>query len=185
MTRRARTSSGWRSGMSPTSGQGRCAAPSCGIICRSDPALRPAALLALLRVDLAQRWQALERVPVEWYRDRYPELDGEALVALIYEEYCLREEAGESPDAADLRRPVPRRRRLVPRGTRDPRPDPAGPGPGHGPARAGARRLRWRIRCRKSARRSRGSAWSRSWAGARSRGSSSPRSSSWPTGRSR
>ena len=66
----------------------------------ADPALRPAALLALLRVDLAQRWQALERVPVEWYRDRYPELDGEALVTLIYEEYCLREEAGEAPDAA-------------------------------------------------------------------------------------
>ena len=87
--------------MSPTFGRGRCAAPNCGIICPAIPQLRPAALLALLRVDLAQRWQALERVPVEWYRDRYPELDGEALVALIYEEYCLREEAGEAPDAAD------------------------------------------------------------------------------------
>jgi hypothetical protein len=49
---------------------------------------------------MAQRWQALERVPVEWYRDRYPEIDGEALVTLIYEEYCLREKAGEAPGAA-------------------------------------------------------------------------------------
>jgi serine/threonine protein kinase/Tfp pilus assembly protein PilF len=67
----------------------------------SDPAERPAALLALLRVDLAQRWQASQRVSIEWYRDRYPELDGEALVTLIYEEYCLREEAGEAPEAAE------------------------------------------------------------------------------------
>jgi serine/threonine protein kinase/Tfp pilus assembly protein PilF len=67
----------------------------------SDPLLRPSALLALLRVDMAQRWQAQERAAVEWYRDRYPELDGEALVSLIYEEYCLREEAGEAPEAAE------------------------------------------------------------------------------------
>src|SRR5258707_139535 len=57
---------------------------------------RSAALLALLRLDLALCWKARDRVPVEWYRDRYPELDDEALVALLYEEYCLREEAGEA-----------------------------------------------------------------------------------------
>ena len=66
-----------------------------------DPALRPAALLALLRVDLAQRWQsvgaAFRRVVIA---TGIPELDGDALVTLIYEEYCLREEAGEAPDAA-------------------------------------------------------------------------------------
>ncbi len=72
-------------------------------------------------------WRRASACPVEWYRDRYPELDGESLVALLYEEYCLREEAGESPDAGRVRRPVPRRRRLVPRGPRDPRPDRAGP----------------------------------------------------------
>jgi eukaryotic-like serine/threonine-protein kinase len=65
------------------------------------PDLRPAALLALQRIDLSLRWGAREQVPVEWYRDRFPELDGEALVALLYEEYCLREEAGESPEAAE------------------------------------------------------------------------------------
>jgi serine/threonine protein kinase/predicted Zn-dependent protease len=73
----------------------------------SDPEVRTPALLALLRVDLALRWQASDRVPVEWYRDRYPELDHEALVNLIYEEYCLREESGESPDAAEYDRRFP------------------------------------------------------------------------------
>lgn len=67
----------------------------------ADPDLRPAALLALLRIDLDLRWGARERVAVEWYRDRYPELGSESLVALLYEEYCLREEAGESPEAAE------------------------------------------------------------------------------------
>ena len=35
-----------------------------------------------------------EASPIEWYRDQFPELDDELLVALLYEEYCLREEAG-------------------------------------------------------------------------------------------
>ncbi len=48
-----------------------------------------------------------KRRPLEWYRDRYPELDGDSLVALLYEEYCLREEDGESPDAADYRARFP------------------------------------------------------------------------------
>ena len=39
--------------------------------------------------------------PDQSYRDRFPELDAELLVALIYEEYCLREEAGEQPEAAE------------------------------------------------------------------------------------
>jgi eukaryotic-like serine/threonine-protein kinase len=67
----------------------------------SDPRERPGALLALLRIDLALRWEASDRVRVEFYRDRHPELGSEALVALIYEEFCLREEAGESPSAAE------------------------------------------------------------------------------------
>src|SRR5262245_59858013 len=58
----------------------------------ADPGLRPAALGELLRVDLSLRWEAGERVRAEWYQDRYPDLDGDALVALLYEEYCLREE---------------------------------------------------------------------------------------------
>jgi serine/threonine protein kinase/Tfp pilus assembly protein PilF len=66
-----------------------------------DSRERPAALLALLRADLALRWKAHEQCPLERYRDYYPELDGDSLVALLYEEYCLREEAGESPQVVE------------------------------------------------------------------------------------
>jgi serine/threonine protein kinase/Tfp pilus assembly protein PilF len=66
-----------------------------------DPLERPAALLTLLRADLVLRWRAREPCPIESYRARYPELDSEILVALLYEEYSLREEAGESPEPGD------------------------------------------------------------------------------------
>src|SRR5947209_5101720 len=65
------------------------------------PGARPGALLALLRADLALHREAGEPVGIEGYRRRYPALDAEGLVALIYEEYCLREEAGEAPDPAE------------------------------------------------------------------------------------
>ena len=48
--------------------------------------------------DMALRREAGESVRVEWYQCQYPSLDDEALVALIYEEFCLREEAGDFPD---------------------------------------------------------------------------------------
>lgn len=57
-----------------------------------DPSRRPGDRLALLRADLGLRWEMGQRVGVEWYRDRYPDLSDETLVALIYEEFCLREE---------------------------------------------------------------------------------------------
>jgi eukaryotic-like serine/threonine-protein kinase len=63
-----------------------------------DPIRRPAALLALLRADLALRREVGEQPRVEWYLRRYPELPPDLLVALVYEEYCVREEAGEAPD---------------------------------------------------------------------------------------
>jgi serine/threonine protein kinase/Tfp pilus assembly protein PilF len=63
-----------------------------------DPQAYPGARLALLRADLALRWETGERVGAEWYRRRYPDLGDETLVALIYEEFCLREEHGEAPD---------------------------------------------------------------------------------------
>jgi len=56
---------------------------------------RAAALLAILRADLVLRWSAHEQCPIESYRQRFPDLDGDRLVALVYEEYSLREEAGE------------------------------------------------------------------------------------------
>ncbi|WP_422924578.1 protein kinase domain-containing protein [Singulisphaera sp. PoT] len=68
---------------------------------------RPSALLSLLRVDLALRLRAGEPSAIEDYFRRYPELSSEAKVALVYEEFCLREEAGTQPDpaACELRFP--------------------------------------------------------------------------------
>jgi serine/threonine protein kinase/regulator of sirC expression with transglutaminase-like and TPR domain len=68
---------------------------------------RRAALLALLRADLVLSHRFAEARPVEWYMSRYPELDAESLLALIYEEFCLREEAGESPTAAEYQTRFP------------------------------------------------------------------------------
>src|SRR6185312_5502331 len=62
-----------------------------------DPRERPGARLALLRADLTLRWEAGDKVGAEWYRERYSDLDEETLVALVYEEFCLREEAEEEP----------------------------------------------------------------------------------------
>ncbi len=67
----------------------------------SERSTRTAWLLALLRVDLAHRRRLGEDLPVESYRDRYPILQGDALVALVYEDFCLREEAGDGPDPAE------------------------------------------------------------------------------------
>ena len=57
----------------------------------------PAAWLALLRADLNLRWDEGESVRVEEYRDRFPGLDAETMVALCYEEFCRREEDGLAP----------------------------------------------------------------------------------------
>ncbi len=65
------------------------------------PDATPAARLALLRADLNLRWDDGEAVRVEAYRDRFPGLDAETLVALCYEEFCRREEDGEGPFPAE------------------------------------------------------------------------------------
>src|SRR5262245_56543305 len=66
-----------------------------------DLTARRRSLVALARADLILRRGTREQRPVEWYRDHFPELDDELLVALLYEDYCLREEAGEAPDVAE------------------------------------------------------------------------------------
>jgi serine/threonine protein kinase/predicted Zn-dependent protease len=58
------------------------------------------ARLALLRADLSLRREAGEAVGVRWYLERYPCLDEDTIVALIYEEFCLREDEGERLDPA-------------------------------------------------------------------------------------
>jgi serine/threonine protein kinase/predicted Zn-dependent protease len=72
-----------------------------------DPAERPSAWLALLRAEMTLRWDERESVLVESYRDRYPDLDDQVVVALLYEEYCLREESGITPDPAEYDRRFP------------------------------------------------------------------------------
>jgi eukaryotic-like serine/threonine-protein kinase len=66
-----------------------------------DLAERSGALLAILRIDLAQRRHHGRKAALEWYRERFPDLGDEGLVALIYEEFCLREEDGTQPDPAE------------------------------------------------------------------------------------
>src|SRR5437660_12694527 len=85
----------WRSSPGPRPDPGRYAP--------ADAGQRPAVLLELLRADLILHFRAEQRRPLEWYRDAYPELDDEPLVELLYEEYCLREEAGESPEPAEYK----------------------------------------------------------------------------------
>ncbi|WP_152052984.1 serine/threonine-protein kinase [Tautonia marina] len=72
-----------------------------------DPTEQPGAWLALLRADLGLRWDAGEAVRVEQYRARYPDLDEQTLVALLYEEFCLFEETGSNPDPTDYERRFP------------------------------------------------------------------------------
>ncbi len=62
----------------------------------ADDAGCPGARLALLRAEMGLRWEVGEKVSASWYRERYPDLGEEALVALIYEEFCLREEDPET-----------------------------------------------------------------------------------------
>ena len=59
------------------------------------------ARLALLRADMALRWEIGEKVGAQWYLDRYSQLGEDTIVALVYEEFCLREEDDEHPDAAE------------------------------------------------------------------------------------
>jgi eukaryotic-like serine/threonine-protein kinase len=56
--------------------------------------------LAILRADMSLRWESIDKVGADWYIDRYPDLGEDTIVALIYEEFCLREEdqQGPSPD---------------------------------------------------------------------------------------
>jgi eukaryotic-like serine/threonine-protein kinase len=72
-----------------------------------DPAERSGALLALLRIDLRQRRRTRRTTTLEWYGEHFPELGDEGLVALIYEEFCLREEEGGHPDPAEYEQRFP------------------------------------------------------------------------------
>jgi len=76
-------------------------------LAQSTPLDAPAARLALLRADMSLRWEAGEKVAAQWYIDRFPALSEDEVVALVYEEFCLREENQESPIPADFLRQFP------------------------------------------------------------------------------
>jgi WD40 repeat protein/serine/threonine protein kinase len=57
--------------------------------------LSPSQVLAVLRVDQLGRWLAGERVPVEYYLERFPAVGAHTL-DLIYGECLVREELGEA-----------------------------------------------------------------------------------------
>src|SRR5579871_3430456 len=61
--------------------------------------LSPAQVAAVLAVDQRERWQSGERIPAEIYLQLYPLLqeDGEKALELVYGEFLLREELGETP----------------------------------------------------------------------------------------
>jgi serine/threonine protein kinase len=71
--------------------------------------LTPAQLLACVRVDLQQRWQAGERVPAEAYFRDFPALqeDRESALVLVYGEFLLREQLGEAPAPEEYLRRFP------------------------------------------------------------------------------
>jgi eukaryotic-like serine/threonine-protein kinase len=73
------------------------------------PGLAPLDVVAVLRVDQRQRWQAGERVPVEAYLERFPGVgaDGEGVLDLVYSEFLLREEFGETPVLDEYRERFP------------------------------------------------------------------------------
>jgi hypothetical protein len=59
---------------------------------------------AVPRADQKLSWRARERLPVEWYFERFPEIaaDHDQALDLIFSEYPLREAAGESRDIAEF-----------------------------------------------------------------------------------
>ena len=63
-----------------------------------------ATLAELVKVDLRRRFEAGERPRAAEYFDRFAELteSDERVVSLVYEEFCLLQEAGEDPDSAEF-----------------------------------------------------------------------------------
>jgi WD40 repeat protein/tRNA A-37 threonylcarbamoyl transferase component Bud32 len=69
------------------------------VLAQAD-ALSPTQLIQVLFADQSERWHRGERIPAEQYVRQYPAhlSDSEALCDLVYGEFLLRTELGESPD---------------------------------------------------------------------------------------
>ena len=70
----------------------------------------PQELVDWLCTDQVKRWRAGQRVPAESYLARYPSVEesAESAVELIYGEFLLREEIGESPQLDEFQWRFPR-----------------------------------------------------------------------------
>jgi hypothetical protein len=89
----------WRQGLSPNISDFLIRAGQLG----------PTQLVAVLRVDQRQRWLLVDRIPAEDYLQQLPILAAEPLHALdlIYSEFLLRQELGESPAVEEYARRFP------------------------------------------------------------------------------
>src|SRR5581483_5872944 len=77
--------------------------------------LAPAQLAAVLRADQRGRWRAGDAVRAEDYLQRYPAVaaDPEGTADLIYNEFLLREAAGDRPDPDEYARRFPQHAELL------------------------------------------------------------------------
>jgi eukaryotic-like serine/threonine-protein kinase len=78
------------------------------VLARGGNSLLHAALAGVLE-KMADQWQAGQPVTAEQYLVEHPEikLDPESAVRIVYEEFCLRQEAGEHVDSAEFYRRFP------------------------------------------------------------------------------
>jgi len=83
--------------------------PDIGIFLAQFKSLSPSDLVAVLRTDQRHRWRAGDRVLCETYLEQFPTLNSEADAAidLIYGEYLLREQLGQSLDLEEYPRRFP------------------------------------------------------------------------------
>jgi WD40 repeat protein/tRNA A-37 threonylcarbamoyl transferase component Bud32 len=83
-------------------------AAAADVLAQAD-ALTPAQLAEVLAAHQAERWRQGDRNPAEQYLHRYPTLqaDAGALCDLVYCEFLLRAELGETPDLAEYTQRFP------------------------------------------------------------------------------
>ena len=128
---------------SPQSGQG------------DSQLLDPSGSLATRQVDeMVAAWRRGERPLAEDFLARHPELGEDAAIRLIYEEVCLRQEAGLAVDYEEIARRFPRWRQelevlLDCQRLMESKPISAGVSSRRGSARGVQARARTRARCRR------------------------------------
>jgi WD40 repeat protein len=71
--------------------------------------LTPADLVTILKVDQHERWNRADRVPAEQYLASFPTLaeSVEDAISLVYAEFLLRRELGESPSSQEYQQRFP------------------------------------------------------------------------------